>query len=305
MPTIVAMRGAADIELLGRAVPTAVIHEADPLKPLDPELARIAQIVILRSGARLDIAHITQLPKLRHVIRAGSGLDGLNLEALAFRGIKVHRNPGPAADAVAEWALVALLSLARRIPYGQAALTVGHHAKAACLAEPVNRLRLAIWGAGPVGRACGELLTAHVGDLAYAARPSVDRDLPQKPARELSVWADVHLVALPLTAQTRRMFGPDFLSVAHDRSPLLICVGRLGTLDVTACLSALARGDLGGLALDPVEQQDLPLLPDGCPPLNLLVTPHIGAQRTDVRAALNAWVAVTARALFDQGRGQS
>ncbi|WP_131770260.1 NAD(P)-dependent oxidoreductase [Candidatus Protofrankia californiensis] len=294
MPAIVAVRGSADLNLLGKAVPGAAVHEIHTLEEADPEQARTADVLVLRSGVRLGAAQLPDWPALRHVIRAGSGLDGIDTSALAARGIALHRNTGPAAYAVAEWALVALLSLARRIPYGQAALAAGEHAKTACLTEPVSRMRLAIWGAGPVGRACGRLLRPHVRELAYAARPSVPAHLPQRPADTLPAWADSHLVALPLGPQTMRLFGGGFLSAARHRSPLLICVGRLGTLDLPACLEALACGDLSGLALDPIDQDDLALLPTGGPPLNLLATPHIGAQRTDVRSALDAWVASTA-----------
>ncbi|MGW2695696.1 NAD(P)-dependent oxidoreductase [Streptomyces sp. NPDC001296] len=293
---LVSVRGAADIELLQKHLPDCAVREIDNLASADAQLASRADVLVLRSGQLLDAGRLSAWPALRHVIRAGSGLDGIDVAALERRSITVHRNPAAAADAVAEWALAAVLCLARRIPYGHAALMAGLHTKQQCLAPPVSRMRLAIWGAGPVGRACAKALAPHVADIAFAARPSLLGTLPARSYDELSAWADAHVVALPLTDENRGRFNTAFLDKVRARSPLLICVGRLGTLDVDACLRALADGRLGGLALDPVEPAHLPLWPhsEAAGPLNLLATPHIGAQRTDVRAVLDSWVATTA-----------
>lgn len=304
-PLLVIVPGAADPVVLRRHLPGCAIRVIESLDTADLNLAARAEVLVLRSGHRLNAERLPRWPKLRHVIRAGSGLDGLDVEALAARGVTVHRNPAPAADAVAEWALAALLGLARRIPYGHATLFRGQHTKQQCIAPPISRMRVAIWGAGPVGRACATALAPYVDEIAFAARPSLPDTLPARPGHELPTWADAHVVALPLTGENRRRFGPEFLTTARERRPLLICVGRLGTLDVDACLRALVDDQLGGLALDPIEQADLPLWPaDAAPgPLNLLATPHIGAQRHDVREALDRWVAATAAgALTSTGR---
>lgn len=295
-PVLVSVRGSADTELLQRHLPGCMIREITALSTADPQLVACAQVLVLRSGHQLAAEHLSRWPMLRHVIRAGSGLDGIDVDGLAARGVTVHRNPEPAADAVAEWALAALLALARRIPFGHATLLQGRYTKEHCIAPPVSRMRLAIWGAGPVGRACATALAPHVEAFAFAARQGMSDSLPSRPGSELPAWADAHIAALPLTAENRNRFGDEFVAAARERHPLLICVGRLGTLDVDACLRALTDGSLGGLALDPIDESDLPLWPRDAPhgPLNLIATPHIGAQRHDVRALLDHWVATTA-----------
>ncbi|MFF4531639.1 NAD(P)-dependent oxidoreductase [Streptomyces sp. NPDC001407] len=297
MSTIVVIRGAADIPLIAGRLPGAEVHESPTLDATDPHLAGTADVLVLRSGQRLDAARLARWPALRHVIRAGSGLDGIDTTALQEQGVSVHRNPHSSAGAVAEWALAAFLALARRIPYGHAALAHGEHTKTACLAPPPSTLRLAIWGGGPIGHACAGALAPYVADITYAARASLPAHYRQLPPGELTGWADVHLVALPLNGQTHGMFGPAFLDAVRPRRPHLICVGRMDTLDVPACLRALAADELAGLAIDPIDAHDPPL-PTGGRPMNLLLTPHIGAQRTDVRTVLDSWVADTVRDLL-------
>ncbi|MFF8617952.1 NAD(P)-dependent oxidoreductase [Streptomyces sp. NPDC015350] len=296
-PFALVLTGAADPTLLARALPGWTVILADSLDQAaelpDPSAVRI---LVVPSGVPVGPAELDRLPGLSDVIRTGAGLDGLDLTALAARRIRVHRNPAPAGAAVAEWVLAAALSLARRIPLGHAALTSGIHLKASCLTPPLNRARVAIWGAGPVGRACARALTLHVGEIVYAARPSIEPGLPQMPAAQLSAWADLHINALPHTPKTHHTFGAEFLARARERHPLLIVAGGLDTVDLTACIEALDNGHLDGLAFDLVDHTGT-LLPRGGIPRNLLVTPHIGAQRTDVRVALDRWAADLARTL--------
>ncbi|MDT0398519.1 Rossmann-fold NAD(P)-binding domain-containing protein [Streptomyces edwardsiae] len=151
----------------------------------------------------------------------------------------------------------------------------GESAAPACPGRTCRAIR----GAGPVGRACATALAPYVDEIAFAAWPSLPDTCPPAPAtscrrgRTPTSWRS--------RSQNRRRFCPEFLTRERERRPLLICVGRLGTLDVDACLRALVDDWLGGLALDPIEQADLPLWPaDAVPgPLNLLATPHIGAER--------------------------
>ncbi len=182
-PLLVMVPGAADPVVLRRHLPGCAIRVIESLDTAALNLAARAEVLVLRSGHRLDAERLTRWPKLRHVIRAGSGLDGLDVEALAARGVTVHRNPAPAADAVAEWALAALLGLARRIPYGHAPLLRGQHTKQQCIAPPISRMRVAIWGAGPVGRACATALAPYVDEIAFAARPS-----PNSPSSWWTCW---------------------------------------------------------------------------------------------------------------------
>lgn len=293
MPTVVMIEGAGDPTLIQASAPASRVHIAPDMDSIPDEVGVDAEVIVLRSGVYLTAAVLDRFPRLAAVLRAGSGTDNIDLTELDRRGIQFLRNPGVSADAVAEWVLAASLALARRIPLGQAGIQVGVHLKNACLGRALSTCRVAVWGAGPVGRASGRLLRTMAADLAYAAWPSAPEELPQKPASELATWADVHIIALPPTSVTRQSFGATFLHRAANRRPLLVCAGRLDTLDVAACLAALRDGSISGLAIDPVEVEHFPLFPHEPQPTNLLITPHLGAQREDIRARLDNWVAST------------
>uniref|UniRef100_A8LYX5 D-isomer specific 2-hydroxyacid dehydrogenase NAD-binding n=1 Tax=Salinispora arenicola (strain CNS-205) TaxID=391037 RepID=A8LYX5_SALAI len=298
MTTVVVVEGSADPHRLSQALPGVRVEVLDRL----PAVSHPAVAVVMRSGTWLSAHHVACLPALRHVVRPGSGTDNIDLLALAARGITLHRNPTANAAAVAEWTLLAALSLSRRAALGHNGLTAGRHLKAACLGRPLAEQHLAIWGAGPVGLAIGQALRSAVSDVAYAARPSNPPNLPQRPAELLTSWADLHVVALPLRETTLAAFGPAWLANAGRRRPALICAGRMETLDLSACLDALDAGALSGLAIDAIDPEHVGSLTGPGEPRNLLLTPHVGAQRADVRDVLDRWTAETLRTALLEGR---
>ncbi|GAA3377091.1 hydroxypyruvate reductase [Streptomyces sannanensis] len=286
MSAVLVLRGGADAGAIRRALPDVLVHELPDLaSPLPADTA----VLVLRSGVRLGERELDALPHLRHVVRTGSGIDHIDVSALRHRGITLHRNAEAGAGAVGEWVLAAALALARRIPLGQHALLLGQHEKQACMGASLGTLAAGIWGAGPVGLAADWALAPYVGRTAFAAWPSNPPGLRELSPTALMEQSQVHVIALPLRPTTEQLIGEDFLACVAPQRPLLICAGRLETLDVAACLRALADGRLSGLALDPVEREHLPLLTGSTTPLNLLASPHIGAQRSDVRGALDRW----------------
>ncbi|GLW58764.1 NAD(P)-dependent oxidoreductase [Kitasatospora phosalacinea] len=287
--TVLVAKGAADPSALRLALPGVEITEVPDFDSL-PDHAHRTTVVALRSGARLGREQLDRLPILRHVIRVGSGTDNIDLHELARRGITLHRNAHASATAVAEWCLVAALNLARRIPLGHNALARGRHMKDACLGRALSELDVAVWGAGPVGRSAASLLAPFARQIVFAQWPSNPPELPQLPAQALRERADVHVLAVPLRADTRRLFDEAFLTEVAERRPLVICAGRIETLDAGVFLHALDDGRIGGLALDAIDPEHLEQVNAAIGPRNLLVTPHIGAQRTDVRQALDTWL---------------
>ncbi|MET7952196.1 NAD(P)-dependent oxidoreductase [Micromonospora sp. NPDC005324] len=298
MNSILLIEGSADPRPLAQALPGVRVEVLDRL----PRTSHPAVAAVMRSGTRLTVGHLDHLPALRHVVRPGSGTDNIDVSALAARGITVHRNPVANAAAVAEWTLLAALSVTRRAALGHNGLIVGRHLKTACLGRHLAEQRVAIWGAGPVGLAIKQVLGPAVQDLAYAAWPSNPPHLPQQPAELLIDWADLHIVALPLRETTRSAVGPAWLARAKRRSPALVCAGRVETLDLPACLDALDAGTLSGLAVDAIDPEHVASLTRPSEPRNLLLTPHIGAQRADVRRALDHWTAETLRAVLMPSR---
>jgi D-3-phosphoglycerate dehydrogenase / 2-oxoglutarate reductase len=283
--------GAADLKGLNEAfrhrISILAVSDSSSLRSNE---ARSIEVLILRSGLTLQDEELGNLMSLRLIIRAGSGLDGLPLDQLSKRGVKVLRNATTSAPAVAEWAVLAMLALARRVPLGMRGLEYGSHLKSDCVGESIAGWTVGIWGAGLVGQAIFESYLRLGLEPIFLSHDSVPERFPQARRHELESKCLAHVVALPLTSHTRHLIDSRFLSNVRLKRPILICVGRLEVLDLSTCLAALQLGWLRGLGIDPIDPADSSRFIDVPPHTNLLITPHIGAQRTDVRSALDRWL---------------
>lgn len=290
--------GAAHRAALDRVADVATA--ADVTELAEPDRLR-CRVVVLRSGPSLTKTQLDLLPALTDVIRSGSGMDNIDVPQLAARGIALHRRPDVAADAVAELALVGLAALCRRIGPGYRWLLDGVYAKQLLTGEPLADQTLAVWGAGPVGRAVLRQARQLGLHAAFVEHPSVPADLPTVTRRTALRTASAHVLAVPLRDATRGLVDAGWLREAAATRPYLVNVARHQLVQLGPVEEALRAGTLRGCYLDPLDEQDLPELrgfldrTGGC---NVLLTQHQGAQRADVRSVLDSWsVAATVRIL--------
>ncbi len=249
-------------------------------RPTSSELDDV-EVIIARSHVRIDSSLLKAAHALKLIVRPGSGLDNVDLGACARRGVEVRRlGAGPSARSVAEFALGATLVLLRRLGVASQGLARGEWLKHELLGTEIADRRVAIWGFGPVGAATAELLEAVGADVrVYTRSGRTGRFSSELSLAELADWAHVHVLALPLTADTHGLLSEDVLRAMTSRAPLVINVSRWAVIDFAAALRALKAGAICGLAIDPVDREHVPFvraaLEDST--LNLLVTPHVGA----------------------------
>jgi glyoxylate/hydroxypyruvate reductase len=129
-------------------------------------------------------------------------------------------------------------------------------------------------GYGAIGHALAVRLEAFGCTVQTFGTPSSGADLRSLAELDEALpRCDIVFLALPETAQTTGMFGPERLG-RLKRSALLVNLGRGGLVDEEALLRRLADGTLAGAALDVTREEPLP--PDS--PLwtvpNLILTQH-------------------------------
>ncbi|MFB7380488.1 NAD(P)-dependent oxidoreductase [Kitasatospora purpeofusca] len=278
--------------LLARLADAAEVARAASVAALPPEDRRRCRVVVLRSETGLGAAELAELPALTDVVRPGSGTDNIALDVLAARGVQLHRNADVSADAVAELAVAGLTVLCRRMGLGYRWLLDGTFAKHRLMGESLTGRRVAVWGAGPIGRAVHRRLEALAVESGFVRHPSVPDGLPVVDPDEATATADVHVLAVPLRPDTRRMVDEVWRARVADRRPYLVNVGRYELVDHDAVATALGAHRLRGVYLDPVDaglaaeaDRFLAATRDA----NVFATQHQGAQRSDVRGVLDAW----------------
>src|SRR4051794_2098883 len=99
---------------------------AEPLKgPALQKALRAADGVIVRSATKLGAAELEDPGKLRVIVRAGVGVDTIDVGAATRRGILVMNTPGGNTVSTAEQTIALLMALARNTPAAEASLRAG------------------------------------------------------------------------------------------------------------------------------------------------------------------------------------
>lgn len=224
---------------------------------------------------------------LKLVVRAGVGLDNVDLEAASKLGIKVENTPEAVSSAVAELTVGLMLAVARRLPEADRTVKGGGWSKEKFVGRELRGKTLGIIGLGRIGREVAKVCRAmgmrvifyDVEDRseyakAYGCEPMVSLE-------SLLSQADIVSIHVPLTPQTRHIIGERELSLMKPGA-ILINTSRGAVVDERALTKALKDGKLGGAGLDVYEEEppkslELVSLP------NVVCTPHIGAQTVEAQ----------------------
>jgi phosphoglycerate dehydrogenase-like enzyme len=259
----------------------------------EPELAERAHdrhAIVFRSGVSIG-PEVLDAPELRLLVRAGSGLDNLDMDAVSARGIELRRIPGPGAQAVAEMTFAHMLGLARQLPLADRLLRQGTWAKGKLDAYNLAGKTLGIIGLGSIGTRVAELGAAwgmrvigcveHPSDERRRAYSAKGIELVPDCGAVLE-RADFVSVHVPLDEDTRGMIGEAELARMKPTA-FLVNIARGGVVDEGALLEALRAGAIAGAGLDVhVSEGEGKVSPLAELP-NVILTPHIGAATVDAQ----------------------
>jgi D-3-phosphoglycerate dehydrogenase len=153
----------------------------------------------------------------------------------------------------------------------------------------MKTLTVGILGFGRIGRSTAQKLKGYGARvLAYTRTPSAaDRDVELVGLDELLKHSDAVIVHIPLTPQTKHLLNRERLA-SMKRGAFLINVSRGAVIDTNALIEALRSGQIGGAALDVLENE--PNVPPELLALpNVLLTPHIAFTSDASLRELRQW----------------
>lgn len=281
--------------------------KAEPGRLLEAIADREA--VVLRSGVLLTSDVMSAAPNLRLLVRAGSGLDNIDVECARERGIRVIRVPGMSAPPVAEFTFALLLSLARKVSLADRLLREGHWPKPQLGGSLLRGKTLGVVGAGNIGGLVGEMGHAWglrvLGCVAHphqdVARRLLGRGIELVDFKDIVAEADFLTLHVPLDESTFHMVDAAVLGRMRPGS-LLVNVARGGVVDEQALFDALTSGNtVSGAALDVHEHEGEGTVSRFATLPNVVLTPHIGAMALDSQRLIGERVIDLIHA-FDQGR---
>ena len=211
------------------------------------------QILIVRS-TKVTAAALKSAASLSLVIRAGAGVDNIDMPTASGLGIFVANCPGKNSIAVAELVMGLILAADRRIPDQVADLRAGQWCKGEySKARGLHGRTLGIVGLGQIGReillrarAFGMHAVAWSRSLTHAEADSLGVAYAETPL-EVAQRSDVVTINVAANAETKRMVNAEFLAAMRPGS-YFINTSRGSVVDEAALLEVIrTKGIRAGL----------------------------------------------------------
>jgi D-3-phosphoglycerate dehydrogenase len=262
----------------------------------EAELARAvaeAGILVVRS-TRVGAEIIDAGAQLNLIVRAGSGVNTIDVAAASRRGIYVANCPAKNAIAVAELTMALVLAIERRIADAVVALREGswkkrEFAKARGLfGQSIGIVGLGAVGLEVLGRSRSFGLVPHAWSKSLVPQRAQELGVGYASSLEqLAARVDILTLHLPLTEGTRHIVGRDVIEALKDGA-MLINTARAELVDEAALLELVPRKRLR-VGVDVLEGEPAAEGPVSSPLLRLpgvYATPHIGASTEQAQSAV-------------------
>ena len=275
----------------------ALIRETDP------------HILIVRSK-KVGAEALGAGTALTLVIRAGAGIDTIDVATASSRGIFVSNCPGKNSIAVAELVLGLLLACDRRIPDQVADLRQGKWNKAEySKARGLYGRRLGIVGLGQIGRevavrarAFGMRVIAWSRSLTHEEAEALGVIYAQTPI-EVAHHADAVTINVSANAETRHLVNAEFLA-AMQPGAYLINTSRGSVVDEAALARAIEEKQLRA-GLDVFQDEPAGGAGEFAPAIvrapGVYGTHHVGASTDQAQVAIAHEVIRIVQAFRDTG----
>ncbi len=233
--------------------------------------------IVVRSATKVTKNAIDAASNLELIVRAGIGLDNIDLNAARDKGIQVANTPSATTFTVSEMTFGLMLSAVRNL--GQANLSMKEHKweKKLLKGSELFEKTFGIIGSGRIGLdVAKKALAFGMKVIAFdLVDIQTDLDVEQVSLDDLLARADLISLHLPLTDSTRHMISHDEFAKMKE-GVIIVNASRGGIVDEAALLNSLESGKVRAAAIDVYEKE---------PPVDfslvdhprVMASPHIGA----------------------------
>ena len=252
--------------------------------------------VVIRSATKLtkEVIEKEAGGKLKLIVRAGVGVDNIDLQAARDNGVEVKNTPKASSNSVAELAIAHMFAVARFVNISNVTMRNGEWNK-----KKYNGKTLGIIGMGRIGRSLAEKATALGMKVVYTdifgKQNGLSYDFLEM--EDLLKTADFISLHVPYDKSKGAVIGKKEFELMKDGAFLINCA-RGKVVDEAALIEALDSGKIAGAGVDVFEQE---------PTTNkelvnhpkVSVTPHIGASTKEAQVRIGEEVVSTIKTFFN------
>lgn len=239
------------------------------------------EALFIRTYVLADKKYLDQFPKLKFILKAGVGLDNIDMDEVKRKNIKVINAPGSNANAVAELVVCFMLMLLRNIRQQSHRLRHGEWRGNELMGEELKNKVIGFIGCGAIAKSAVQKIQVFDVREILGYDPYLDEQTLSKfKIKKVSLdslikKSDILSLHLPLTKETKDLITLKEIKLMKKKS-YIINTSRGGIINENDLIVALKNKIIAGAALDVFKNE--PNFNPGFLSLdNVILTPHIGA----------------------------
>lgn len=257
--------------------------------------------VVIRSATKLtkEVLDEAAKGKLRLAIRAGVGIDNIEVEYAKSLGITVKNTPNASSDSVAELAIAHMFSVARFLGISNSTMRNGEWNKKKYQGTEINGKTLGIIGMGRIGQSLAKKAEALGMKVIYYTIEGKHDELHYEflSFEDVLKSSDFLSLHVPYDKKNGSLIGEAEFNIMKDGIYIVNC-SRGKVVDESALLKALESGKVSGAGIDvfekePTENKILVNHP------RVSVSPHIGASTREAQDRIGEEVVSVVKEFFN------
>ena len=255
-------------------------------------------VLVVRSKTTVDKSIIDaslETSKLKLIIRAGVGLDNIDLDYANKNNIIVKNTPKASTQVVAELTISFMLALSRNITLANESMKKMEWTKNSLKGSELYLKTLGIIGFGRIGRKVAKLATVFNMNVIYYDLYTIESEFEQVTLHELFNRSDY--ISLHAPAQEEPFINYETLSKLK-KGVKIINTSRGSAINEDALVKGIKENIISGAALDVYQKE---------PNINIkltklkqvIMTPHIGASTSEATKRIGHEVYKTIKSFYD------
>lgn len=258
--------------------------------------------LVVRSATKVRqpiIDAALETKRLKLVIRAGVGVDNIDVSYALERGIEVRNTPNASSDSVAELAIAHMFALARFVHISNVTMRNGEWNKKQYKGIELNGKTLGLVGFGRIAKSLAKKASALGMKIIYTDMSGPKEGFAEghRDKEQLLKESDFLSLHIPFVKENGAYLGEKEFDTMKD-GVYLINAARGGVVCEKALLDALNSGKVAAAGIDVFEEE--PTKNDEL--INhpkVSVTPHIGASTKEAQARIGLEVLDTIFKFFE------
>ena len=257
--------------------------------------------VLIVNKVRVTSELIDAARNLKLICEAATGVNNIDLDYAASKGIPVRNVAGYSTESVVQCTFMHILNLVGHLPYYDGRVKSGQYSASGMFTDvslPFFELAgktIGIVGMGTIGRRVAQVACAFGMNVIYYSTSGTSHchDYPSVPLERLMAESDIVSVHAPLNDRTSGLIGGRELALMKPHA-VIVNMGRGGIVDEAALAEAVDNGAIAGAGLDVYSEEPL----NAGNPLSgvrhkerLSLTPHTAWASVEARTRLVEMIA--------------